>query len=148
MKRNDIADIAWGLGFVLFAWSSYFMGQRLHAIESLLVLSFVTIWGLRLAWHILQRNKGKKEDYRYAAWRKEWGKWLYIRSFLQVYMLQGFLLFVISFPVYIVMISASNSFGPITVVGVVLWLYGFFFEAVGDAQLAKHIRDPEKKGST
>jgi len=24
-KRNDVADIAWGLGFVLMAWASFFI---------------------------------------------------------------------------------------------------------------------------
>jgi steroid 5-alpha reductase family enzyme len=26
-KRNDIADVAWGLGFILVSWSSYFLGD-------------------------------------------------------------------------------------------------------------------------
>ena len=24
-KRNDVADVAWGLGFVLLAWSSFLL---------------------------------------------------------------------------------------------------------------------------
>lgn len=28
VKRNDIADIAWGLGFVLMAWSSFLLGEN------------------------------------------------------------------------------------------------------------------------
>jgi len=36
----------------------------------------VSVWGLRLAWHIHARNKGNAEDSRYLAWRKQWGIWL------------------------------------------------------------------------
>jgi len=24
-KRNDVADVAWGLGFMLMAWTSFFL---------------------------------------------------------------------------------------------------------------------------
>jgi len=45
-KRNDIADIAWGLGFVLISWSSGFLSGL--NIRSLIVNSLVTIWGFRI----------------------------------------------------------------------------------------------------
>ena len=32
------------------------------------------------------------------------------------------------------------------IVGVLVWLVGFYFEAVGDAQLARFIKDPANKG--
>ncbi len=70
-KRNDLADVAWGLGFVLLAWASWFMGTGHLLAAAVNVL--VTIWGVRLAWHIHRRHQGRPEDFRYAAWRKEWG---------------------------------------------------------------------------
>lgn len=27
-KRNDVADVAWGLGFVLLTWTSYFLSAN------------------------------------------------------------------------------------------------------------------------
>ncbi len=144
-KRNDVADIAWGLGFVLMAWSSFFISQTFSA-RGLLVCILVSIWGLRLAWHIYSRNKNKAEDYRYLAWRKEWGKWFYIRSYFQVYFLQGLLLFMIVLPVLLINKSPAVQFGWFDFFGIVVWLFGFYFEAVGDAQLAKFIRNPENKG--
>jgi steroid 5-alpha reductase family enzyme len=68
-KRNDVADVAWGLGFILLAWGSSFLSSD-YSTKGLLVNILVSIWGLRLAWHIHSRNKGKTEDYRYLAWRK------------------------------------------------------------------------------
>ena len=94
-KRNDVADVAWGLGFVLLAWTSFFLSGRSGA-RGLVAGILVSIWGLRLAWHIHARHRGKPEDFRYLAWRREWGKWFYARSYAQVYLLQGALLLIIS----------------------------------------------------
>ncbi len=144
-QRNDVADVAWGLGFVLMTWTSYGLGG-ISGGRGLLVGLLVSIWGLRLAWHIYSRNKGKAEDYRYMAWRKEWGKWFYVRSYFQVYILQGLLLFLIVLPVLVINKSVNVSFGLLDILGVTLWLVGFYFEAVGDAQLSQFIKNPINKG--
>lgn len=144
-KRNDVADVAWGLGFVLMAWTSFFLAGNAGA-RGLLVGSLVSIWGLRLAWHIHARNKGKAEDYRYLAWRKEWGAWFYPRSYVQVYLLQGVFLYFIVLPVLLINGSTGTTLGILDAFGVAVWLVGFYFEAVGDAQLARFINNPANKG--
>ena len=144
-KRNDVADVAWGLGFVLMTGASFFLSGD-SGIRGMLVGVLVSIWGLRLAWHIHRRNKGKAEDYRYLAWRKEWGKWFYIRSYFQVYLLQGLFLFLIVSPVLLINKNAGPSLVLLDFLGVAVWLVGFYFEALGDAQLARFIKNPENKG--
>lgn len=145
-KRNDVADVAWGLGFVLMAWASFALSHDSGA-RGVLAGVLVGLWGLRLAWHISSRNKGKAEDYRYQAWREQWGKWFLIRSYAQVYLLQGALLFLVVLPVLLINREAGPGLGPLDLVGVVVWLVGYFFEAVGDAQLARFIKDPANKGA-
>lgn len=144
-KRNDVADVAWGLGFVLLSWVSFFISGKLSSV-GLLTSFLVTVWGLRLAWHIYLRNRNKTEDYRYLEWRKSWGKWFYIRSYLQVYLLQGVLLYLIVFPVLIINSDFQIKMNFLVLIGFVVWFFGFFFESVGDSQLAKFIRNPENKG--
>jgi steroid 5-alpha reductase family enzyme len=144
-KRNDVADVAWGLGFMLLAWTSFFIGAG-SGLRGLLVNILVSAWGLRLAWHIYSRNKGKTEDYRYLAWRREWGKWFYLRSYLQIYILQGFLLFLIALPVLIINTNQSTSLRWFDLIGVAIWLLGFLFEVIGDAQLARFLKNPANKG--
>lgn len=63
-KRNDVADVAWGLGFVWVAWLAFFMSEATE--RAWLVNMLVTVWGVRLAVHIHKRNRGKSEDFRYA----------------------------------------------------------------------------------
>ncbi|MFM2357682.1 MAG: hypothetical protein RJA61_419 [Candidatus Parcubacteria bacterium] len=144
-KRNDVADVAWGLGFILITWVSFFISDD-FGVRGILVGILVSVWGLRLAWHIHARNKGKTEDYRYLAWRNEWGKWFYIRSYFQVYILQGILLFLIVFPILFINRSVGPTLGLLDLFGVVVWIVGFYFEAVGDAQLARFIKNPANKG--
>ena len=132
-KRNDVADIAWGLGFIILTWLSFWVRDFDSGLRGILVASLIAIWGTRLAYHIYNRNKSKTEDYRYKAWRDTWGKWFYPRSYLQVYILQGILLFIIVLPVLVI----NNNFGPalglLDVFGLFIWVLGFYFESVGES---------------
>ncbi|MBC7981735.1 DUF1295 domain-containing protein [Candidatus Parcubacteria bacterium] len=145
-KRNDIADVAWGLGFIALTLLSFWARDYESGLRGMLVLMLVGVWGLRLAYHIYKRNKGKTEDYRYLAWRQEWGTWFYIRSYFQVYILQGILLFLIVLPVLVINKNMENSIGIVDGIGLIIWIIGFVFESVGDRQLAVFIKNPENKG--
>jgi steroid 5-alpha reductase family enzyme len=148
-KDNSVADIAWGLGFVLVAAITFF--RRGSLFLPLLVTGLVAVWGLRLARHIFVRNKKPGEDPRYAEWRRKWGRAFVWRSYLQVFLLQGLFLLIISSPVIIINI---NPYNPASMadgwdtwfIGVLVWGVGLFFEAVGDAQLARFKRDPVNRG--
>jgi steroid 5-alpha reductase family enzyme len=143
--RNDIADVAWGSGFILVAVVSLIAGG-VYSTRGLLVSGLVLIWGLRLALHIHSRNRGKGEDPRYRKWREEWGRWFVLRSFLQVFMLQGILLLLVAMPVIFANQAPAAPLGWLDLPGLAIWLFGFGFEAVGDWQLLKFIRKPGNKG--
>lgn len=142
-KRNDVADIAWGLGFILicvYAWAT-----RPYSPLSAVVYGMVMLWGLRLSLHIALRSRGKTEDFRYQQWRAAWGKSFVLRSFLQVYLLQAGFMLVISAPILIAAESAEQGMNALSIAGVLLWLIGFFFESVGDYQLAVFIKRKTNK---
>lgn len=143
--RNDVADVAWGPGFILLAWSSFIIAGH-QTLVGYIVSWVVTIWGVRLAWHIFSRNKGKAEDHRYQSWRREWGQWFYLRSYFQVYLLQGFFLYLIAFPVMAINDDADLKLGMFGYVGLAIWIFGFLFETIGDWQLARFIKDPANAG--
>ncbi len=143
VKRNDVADIAWGLGFVVIAWLAYFLSD--FSPKALLVNTMVSVWGLRLSWHIFQRNRGKSEDFRYHQWRMEW-KHFYLRSFFQVFMLQGLFLYITVLPVIYINTHSTDGFHFLDGIGMLLWLTGFYFESVGDYQLKQFKSNPNNKG--
>ena len=145
IKNNSIIDIGWGLGFVIVAWYAYWKDSSVVVGQFIMTL-LITIWGLRLFYHIAKRNLGKGEDYRYVAFRKAWGIWVVPRAFLQVYMLQGFFLYIISLTVIITAYEGKEADSLLLMPGVILWLIGFFFEAIGDYQLNLFFRDANNKG--
>jgi len=143
-KDSSIVDIAWGIGFISVAILTSFL-EAGFAPRHVLVTALIFLWGTRLAAHIAIRNKGRGEDFRYAQWRKDWGMWFFIRSFFQIYMLQGFLLLIIAYPVMLINHSEEPGIKFLDILGLIIWLIGFFFEAVGDYQLSKFKRKAENK---
>jgi steroid 5-alpha reductase family enzyme len=144
VKRNDVADIAWGIGYLLIC-SFLFIMYPASAVLKLLY-ALITVWGLRLSLYIWQRNKNKTEDFRYKAWRDEWGKYFYLRSYLQIYLLQGLFLLVIISPVVHAAVTAFVAWNIFTWTGLCCWMAGFYFQVVADWQLAVFKSDPKNKG--
>ncbi|MDO3379786.1 DUF1295 domain-containing protein [Geoalkalibacter halelectricus] len=146
LKNNSIVDIAYGLAFVLVGWITFAVYGDAHP-RQLLILALVTLWGLRLAGHIFLRKQGEQgEDFRYRQWRQEWGKTIVWRSFLQIFMLQGAVVFVVALPILLIMQQPGPALGLLDVLGVLIWLIGFAFEAIGDWQLLRFKRNSARRG--
>ena len=135
-KRNDIADIAWGLGFILVALFNLFTGYL--SFQSLIIVFLTSIWGGRLAFHIYQRNKNKKEDYRYQQFKQS--------PYLKVFMLQGLFMLLISTPIILISNLDISGWTNINTLGLWLWCLGFYFESTGDLQLKEFLKNPKNKG--
>lgn len=145
MKRNDIMDVFWGIGIFGVALISYLTGPQNNLTLILTILA--ALWGLRLSLRIYLRNRKKEEDYRYKAWRDSWGKWFYLRSYLQIYVLQGFLMIVVGYSfVHAAIYTGSAHFGIVGILGILVWTIGYFFEVVGDYQLDQFIKNPRNRG--
>ena len=146
LENASIADIFWGIGFVLVGWLTFFRVDG-YIGRKLLICLLVTIWGLRLSIHIARRNYGQGEDRRYRAWRAEHGKDYWWISFFTVFGLQGFLLWLISLTTQAGQLSRTpDRIVWLDLLGLLVWLIGFFFEAVGDRQLSRFRSDPQNRG--
>ena len=135
LKRNDIADVCWGVGFVIIVVTLFLKYPLTPPAATSYLLTL--LWGGRLSCYLFLRNKNKEEDFRYRAWREAWGKHFVWRSYLQVFVLQGFFMWLISFPLQIIAINVSAKWNNWIWVGGLLWLIGFYFQSTGDAQLRK-----------
>ncbi len=144
-KDNSIADIAWGPGFVLVAVLHLLLPPAPTLRQGLMSM-LVLLWGGRLALHIARRAKGRGEDFRYAAWRRQWGRWFVLRSYLQVFLLQGGFLLLIALPLPIVHAAPAAPWTGFDAAGTVLWGLGFAIEAASDAQLMRFRRSPARSG--
>jgi steroid 5-alpha reductase family enzyme len=145
IKNNTVADIAWGIGIIVIAYATLFI-HGTNSARQLLVTMLVLFWGVRLAAYIFIRSRGKNEDFRYKEWREKWGKSWKIKSYLQVFLLQGALMILVSFPVIFVNTYSTSSLGLFDRVGVFMWIIGFYFEAVGDYQLIRFKQNKKNEG--
>ena len=144
-KNNSIVDIAWGPGFVVTAAALLAREPVLDPARALVTI-LVLVWGIRLATHIYSRNRGKPEDFRYARMRREWGEAVRVKSFFFIFMLQGFLMLVVSLPVTVLFGSPARPLDALDLIGTLVFSFGFLFEIVGDGQLAAHLGEPGNKG--
>lgn len=145
IKNNSIVDMGWGIGFVIIAWfTTWTSGSKF--LPNIIITIMITIWGVRLFAHIMKRNLGRPEDFRYANWRREWGQWVIPRAFLQVYMLQGIFMLIVASPIIILNSKQSSTFTWTTTLGIIIWITGFYFESLGDYQLEQFKKNPENKG--
>ncbi len=140
--RSDysVVDIAWGLGFVLVGTLSLSLAPEL-TLRGIIATGLTSIWGLRLGYHIGSRNWGKEEDFRYQEMREDWGDRAYLISYFRIFMVQGFLMLVISYPLILVNYFTKPGLGILDFVGIAVWLIGFGFEAIGDYQLNQFIKN-------
>ncbi len=146
LARNDIADAGWGVGVLLVGLVGY-VAQGGPSPLSSLILLLITIWAVRLSFRIFVRNTKKSEDVRYKKWRDTWGSWFYIRSFFQVYLLQGVLMLVVGYPLLHVVVFTENSpIGMTAIIGCIIWCIGFVLESVSDHQLDTFLANEKNVG--
>ena len=143
---NDVSivDSLWSLMFIFCSVISLLFIDTLQ-IKQLLVFIMVLLWGLRLSAYVTIRNWGKEEDQRYQDIRSNNQPFFGLKSLYIVFGLQAFLAWVISMPLFIIM-SNTDPINYIGVLGILLWVVGFFFESIGDYQLYLFKSNPINKG--
>lgn len=147
VARRDVSivDLFWGPGFALVAAVSAAVSGSGEP-RAALVVALVSLWALRLGVYLTWRNWGQPEDFRYQSIRARFDPGFWYKSLYVVFGFQGLLIFVVSAPVQAAVTQPGAPLGPLDAVGAALWAVGLFFEAVGDAQLARFKADPSNRG--
>lgn len=146
LRNASIVDIAWGLGFAGVALLAAIAGDG-YGGRRVFVAVLTCAWGVRLGSYIFLRNRGKGEDPRYQAMRQTAGEGFWWFSFFQVFVLQGALMWLISLP----LIASATAQQPdhlaaTDVIGLLVFMVGLSFEAIGDWQLARFKQDSAHRG--
>jgi len=144
LRDVSIVDLYWGPGFAVIAWVAWTLGEG--GARATLVVALATLWGIRLGAYLFIRNRGKPEDYRYAAMRRRHGDRFATLSLFTVFLLQGVLMWIVSLPLQVVQMDGGNHLNALDVLGVALFALGFAFESVGDYQLARFKAVPRNTG--
>jgi steroid 5-alpha reductase family enzyme len=145
LRDVSIVDPAWGLAFVLVAWIAEATAHGCRG-RRLLLAALVTVWGTRLALHLIVRKlREPGEDRRYARMREKAGEGFALRSLLTIFLLQAALVWIVSLPVQIAAVQ-TDRLGALDWIGAAVWAIGFAFEAIGDLQLSRFKADPATRG--
>lgn len=145
IRDNSIVDIGWGPGFAVIT-AFHLVNSSSPTISQYLLFAVIMVWSLRLSTHIFLRNKGKGEDFRYAAWRKEWGRKAALIAFFKVFMLQGLVMLILSWPIILVFSSSKKEPGTWEYIGLLIFLAGFLIELIADRQLTVFKKDETNRG--
>jgi steroid 5-alpha reductase family enzyme len=144
-KDNSIIDIFFGpLIFITSLVSMLFINLSSVNIFLLSFLVLFLAWSLRISSRIYNKNKGKVEDFRYANFRKDWltrsQSYFYIRSYLQIFILQGVIVLLMSItPSFIILNSVFVT--SLSFVFLALAFVGLFIETISDMQLDLFIKN-------
>ena len=144
LKDASIIDMAWGPLFVFIAWA---LLGRTEALEfkPYLITLLVTLWGLRLGFHLIGRNLGHGEDRRYQLWRQHGGSQWWLVTYWRIFLLQGGIALLVAAPIAAAYYK-PDGFGVLAALGVLVWAAGFVFELLADIELNRFRAEPGSRG--
>jgi len=135
---NSIMDVFYGPAFAVTAWLTIWM-SGLWSLGAIVGASLVTVWAARLAIRIGRKNLGQPEDARYAKWRQAWCAhgtlYFTLRSYLQINLLQGIIIAIVSLPLIILITAQIDTLTPLMWLGATVFALGLLYETIADWQL-------------
>lgn len=149
LHDNSVMDIAYGPAFFFsIIIAQYFIGTSSPVITFIALA--IGVWSARLSTRIFAKNYGKPEDARYAKWREEWMQkgraYFLIRSYLQVNLLQVFIILLVATPAVLAMSYPTGYSDTFLFLGATIFLFGLIYETIADQQLDAFIK--RKKAGT
>ena len=123
-------DLTGGLTFIsviLFSLYAKYITLGLD-LRSTIIGLMIIIWALRLSSFLFLRVKKVGEDIRFKEIKKSFSR------FLIAFTLQGFWVFMCTFPALIVLTSSNFNPDIFLIFGSILWLFGFLYEVIADKQ--------------
>lgn len=145
IDRLDVADEAWGLAQPYIVLVAILASGNYHLAPA--ILFFIALfWGYRLFSHIHKRHsRSSSEDIRYVEMRANWKRFPRLKSYIYVFLFQGFLMYVLGMASMLLVFSKTN-WSSVSLIGLAIWIVGYFFETVADGQLKDFLILPENKG--
>lgn len=135
-KRDvSIVDVAWGMFFLLGTGvHAVFLGGERPRTAWLVLL--VAMWSLRLSGYIAWRSRGQPEDRRYQQIRERNQPHFAWKSLYLVFGLQAAIAWIVSMPL-LAALGSPRPPGWLDALGIAVWTFGWLFESIADAQLAR-----------
>lgn len=109
--------------------------------RAILLMALVVIWAGRLGTFLFRRIHKSGKDDRFDEIKTSFAK------FLLTWSLQGlWVTFTAAATLAAITTDVRKEFGVWAIIGLLIWVFGFTFEAVADAQKSRFKANPENKG--
>ena len=141
-----IVDVGWSLSLGAMA-AFYALVLDADPLRRALVAALAGLWSVRLAAHLVARNRGRPEDGRYRRLREAWGAAAQAKLF-RFFQFQAVAAVLLSLPMLSAMMSGAPAVSAWTVAGAVVALVAIAGEAAADRQLERFRADPSNRGRT
>ncbi len=139
-KTEKFFDLTGSLSYISVIIISVILSPVKDA-RTLIIMSLVLIWAIRLGSFLFTRIMKDGKDGRFDELKTKF------LSYLSVWTLQG--LWITFTLVAALVVTTSSHKVPLdlyAVIGTIVWIIGFLFEAIADIQKSKWRRKPENKG--
>ena len=140
-RNSSIYDPYWSV-FPIFAAFFWFLevGSAGNEIRNIILLSLVTLWGVRLTFNWARGWKGMNhQDWRYSKLEEDQGSLYWIVSFTGIHLFPTIVVFLGLIPLYYIFQDPS-SIGIIDVVALMVTLSAIIIETMADEQLKNFLR--------
>lgn len=118
-----------------------FLLNPLRDARATLILVLVIIWAARLGSFLFMRIKKAGKDARFDELKTS------LLRFLNVWTIQGlWVTFTLAAALVVFTTAATKPLGLFAIVGFIVWLIGFAFEALADNQKKRFREDPANRG--
>ena len=129
IRKTDLfTDLSYGITFVIVSW--FALSATKYTTEpKWIVVTLITLWGVRLAGYLFMRILTTKKDRRFDGIREDPLK------FGMFWLFQGISVWVIMLPsLALIGLTQSNEILPLSWIGFVIALSGLIIETIADQQ--------------
>jgi steroid 5-alpha reductase family enzyme len=139
-QTEKFFDITGGITYITLVVLAVLLSPKLD-VRSILLALLIAIWALRLGTFLFTRIQKAGKDDRFDEIKP-----LFFR-FLNVWTIQAlWVTFTASAALIAITTSVRKEMDCYSVIGALIWLFGFIFEVAADAQKSRFNADPANKG--
>lgn len=140
-KTEMFFDLTGSITYITVTSAAFLLNPQARDLRSILITVFVLTWALRLGTFLFRRVRKAGKDGRFDEIKTSFAR------FFHTWTLQGLW---VTFTALAALITLTNTtqkqFGLWGILGSVVWLIGFAFEAIADAQKSAFRKDPANQG--
>jgi steroid 5-alpha reductase family enzyme len=140
LKTEKFYDLTGSLTYISITTFTLFAVPEISH-RAVLLLVLVVVWATRLGTFLFNRVIKEGQDSRFEEIKVSFGR------FLLTWTLQGlWVTFTASAAWGAITSSMQKDLNWLSILGLIIWAFGFFFELLSDAQKSRFKANPENKG--